>query len=273
LSKNLSKGRREGLMRCRMGNFECLEAHFSGAAFGRHRHDTYTIAVTIHGVQQFRYRGASLQSKPGQVIVLHPDEPHDGQAGTDAGFGYRSVNIAPQEMQRVIGGQVLPFVNPAVVQSPRLRTAVKKMTSVFDTSLDAPEYDDALFELACELDRLAGSRQRSRPIDTTSVARAREFIEDRLFDGFDMVSLERATGRNRWQLFRDFRALLGTSPYRYLILRRLDQARLLLLSGRGLAETAQDCSFADQSHFGRRFKQAYGISPGQWLSFQSTGAG
>ena len=260
-------------MRCRMGSFEYLEAHFAGAAFGRHRHDTYTIALTTHGVQQFRYRGSRLTSTPGRVIVLHPDEPHDGQAGTDAGFAYRSVNIAPREIQRAIGRRVLPFVDPAVVDSPGLRSILERMTSVFETPLDAPDCEDALFEVASELDRLAGNRQRSRPIDTTSVALAREYIDDRLLDGFDMVSLERATGRNRWQLSRDFRALLGTSPYRYLILRRLDRARRLLLSGRGLAETALACAFSDQSHFGRHFKQAYGISPGQWLSFRSSGVG
>ena len=43
-------------------------------------------AITIAGVQAFRYRGAGRQSLPGEVFVLHPDETHDGRAGTQPAF-------------------------------------------------------------------------------------------------------------------------------------------------------------------------------------------
>jgi hypothetical protein len=56
-----------------------IEAFFSGEAYAPHRHDTYSIGYTIHGVQSFDYRGARSDSMPGQVIVLHPDEIHNGE--------------------------------------------------------------------------------------------------------------------------------------------------------------------------------------------------
>ena len=67
---------------------ELLRAWFGGRAFTKHRHDTYAIGVTEAGVQTFFYRGRVERSTPGQVVVLHPDEVHDGRAGTEAGFGY-----------------------------------------------------------------------------------------------------------------------------------------------------------------------------------------
>ena len=78
--------------------------------------------------------------------------------------------------------------------------------------------------------------------------------------------LERISGRDRWKLSRDFRTLFGTSPYRYLIMRRLDQARKRILDGESLAGVAADCDFADQSHMTRHFKKAYGMTPKRWLS-------
>ena len=62
---------------------------FAGHGFDSHRHDTYAIGYTIQGVQSFRYRGVSQASVRGQVYVLHPDETHDGRAGTSDGFRYR----------------------------------------------------------------------------------------------------------------------------------------------------------------------------------------
>ncbi|MFC3230579.1 AraC family ligand binding domain-containing protein, partial [Marinibaculum pumilum] len=65
------------------------EARFAGHAFAPHRHDSYAIGTTLQGVQCFSYRGSSTHSLPGQAFVLHPDERHDGRAGTGAGFRYR----------------------------------------------------------------------------------------------------------------------------------------------------------------------------------------
>src|SRR5690242_1168836 len=70
---------------------ELLEARLQAAAYHRHRHDTYAVCLTTHGVQAFHYRGVGEISVPGQVVVLHPDELHDGHAGTDGGFGYRQL--------------------------------------------------------------------------------------------------------------------------------------------------------------------------------------
>ena len=63
-----------------------MEAFFSGAAYAPHRHDTYSICYTIRGAQSFDYRGARSNSTPGKVIVLHPDEVHNGEAGSAEGF-------------------------------------------------------------------------------------------------------------------------------------------------------------------------------------------
>jgi AraC-like DNA-binding protein len=39
----------------------------------------------------------------------------------------------------------------------------------------------------------------------------------------------------------------------------------MLLDGISSAETAIQCGFADQSHFGRLFKTSFGLSPKAWL--------
>jgi AraC-like DNA-binding protein len=65
---------------------------------------------------------------------------------------------------------------------------------------------------------------------------------------------------------RQFRACLGTSPYRYLVMRRLDRVRALVRDGEPLADAAAACGFADQSHMTRHFKRAYGLTPGRWAA-------
>ena len=62
---------------------------------------------------------------------------------------------------------------------------------------------------------------------------------------------------------------LGTSPYRYLTMRRLDRVKSAIIAGRSLAEAAFMGGFADQSHMTRRFKRAFGMTPGHWQAIRN----
>src|SRR5712692_5336734 len=112
-----------------IGGIELLQAWFSGRAYAKHRHDTYAIGVTEVGVQTFDYRGKVENSRPGQVLVLHPDEVHDGRAGADGGFGYRLIYVEPAcivDAVNAIRGRptALPFVREPVSYNPTLAAAV-----------------------------------------------------------------------------------------------------------------------------------------------------
>ncbi len=99
---------------------ERAEVYLSSYSYAPHRHYTYAIGMTTAGVQRFRYRGANHICLPGQLHVLHPDELHDGTAGTDAGFGYRILYLAPELLQEARGG-ALPFVADPVHRLRPLR--------------------------------------------------------------------------------------------------------------------------------------------------------
>jgi len=248
-----------------------MQAFFKGKAYAPHRHDTYTIGLTLAGVQSFDYRGSVRHSRPGGLFILHPDELHDGRAGTEDGFGYRAINIKPGAIQNVLGGKSLPFIAGGLSSDIGLQSIVSELLDDLDTPLGELAYDNALFDLATRLDRLAGGYGKATSHDLISVQRARDYLCTHWDEVVSMEDLERETGQSRWSLSRDFRALLGTSPYRYLVLRRLDRAREMIASGNDLADTAYACCFADQSHLNRQFKRAFGLTPKAWRDFTSHG--
>lgn len=247
------------------GAVDRIEACFSGVAYAPHRHDTYAIGVTLAGVQSFDYRGEARHSLPGQLVVLHPDELHDGRAGDGEAFRYRTAYIRPAELQEVLGGRTLPFIEGGLSSDARLAEAVGALLADYDRPLTRLEYQDALVGIAAALEAVSGGMTRIRRANREAARAARDYIEACLDETFSLADLERATGHDRWQLSRDFRAMFGVSPYRYLILRRLEKARALMLKGRSGAEAAADCGFADQSHFGRLFRKTWGLTPNAWL--------
>lgn len=125
-----------------------FEACFSGLAYAPHRHDTYTLALTTKGVQSFNYRGALRHSLPGNVVILHPDELHDGQAGNDSPFAYRAINFHPADIQEVLQGAPLPFVPNGISEDKRMQALAVRLLSHLDIQLQHYELEDALFEFS-----------------------------------------------------------------------------------------------------------------------------
>lgn len=252
---------------------ELLEAWFAGHGYDRHRHDTYAIGLTDTGVQAFEYRGALETSHPGQVVVLHPDEPHDGRAGTAEGFGYRIVYLAPariHEAARVIRGRPcpLPFVREPVATNRALASAIE---SAFRVGLEPLAVDAlvlGLSEALLEADPSARGTS-ARRLDVRALARARRFLDAETRRVVQSSELEGVTGLTRYDLARQFRAAFGTSPYRYSVQRRLEFARVQLEQHRPLADVALTSGFADQAHFSRMFKRAVGVSPARYRSLGS----
>ncbi|VVD95672.1 AraC family transcriptional regulator [Pandoraea terrigena] len=244
---------------------ERIEAWFRGKAYAMHRHDTYAIGRTLAGVQRFNYRRTQQNSLPGNTLVLHPDEAHDGQAGTDEGFQYRMIYVEPALFQDVLGGRALPFLDGGVTTDPRLAAATATLLQHVGHALEPLEQSDALAELAHALAAVAGTPVRRSKGHFLSARRARDYLHANCARVVTLAELEAATGRDRWSLSHDFRLFYGTSPYRYLTMRRLDAVRRMLLTGTSLADAAAAAGFADQSHMTRHFSKTFGLTPGHWL--------
>lgn len=70
---------------------------------------------------------------------------------------------------------------------------------------------------------------------------------------------------SRSYFIRAFRQATGATPYQWLLARRVEQARALLVrSGLTLADVAIQCGFSDQSHMTRTFVRLTGSTPGAW---------
>jgi AraC-like DNA-binding protein len=103
-------------------------------------------------------------------------------------------------------------------------------------------------------------------VDQAAVERVREYLDVHALAATPAAQLEAIAGHDRYTIARHFRRAFGTSPDRYRTLRRLAHARAAIERGDALADVAAACGFADQSHLNKRFKGAFGITPGQFAA-------
>lgn len=249
---------------------QSLRAHFKGHAYDPHWHDSYLIGFTESGVQQFRCRGERNISTAGKVFFLEPGDIHDGDAPTEGGFTYRMLYLDAPWLEREIatlfeeapancqlGVPQLLFDDPLLVQ--RIDDAFQAIHGS-DLKIVRQSAIDGLLD---GLTRRLQWRQRSalQPQLPLVAQRARDYLHANLMQDIGLDDLARASGCDRFRLTRAFKQAFGLPPHAYLIQLRLARARQLLGRGLAPAEVAADLGFADQSHLGRWFRRAYGVTP------------
>jgi AraC-like DNA-binding protein len=95
--------------------------------------------------------------------------------------------------------------------------------------------------------------------------RAAEVLRSRLDGGVRLSTLARECGMSVSHFTRSFRATFGVSAHGWLIQRRIDMAKDLMLTTKlALVEIALRTGFSDQAALTRAFSQIVGASPGQW---------
>ena len=137
-----------------------------------------------------------------------------------------------------------------------------------DGQVDNPKADDLYpvgsVALILRLLKMPDGRIKAL-VQGVSRARLVDLIDASVRDGISLDDLAASVGLSAWHFSRRFKADFGLSPHAYLIRRRIDRARLLLgRRGQPLKAIAQDCGFADQSHFCRTFRRIVGVTPARF---------
>lgn len=96
-------------------------------------------------------------------------------------------------------------------------------------------------------------------------ARAKELLMADLKGETPLQVIAEACGLSASHFARAFRRTTGLPPHRWLMERRLEAAkRLLLTTSLPLADVAEASGYNDLSHFQRSFKSAVGVAPAAW---------
>lgn len=249
---------------------ETLRAHFEGHAYDPHWHDAYLVGYTEQGLQQFHCRGQRHLSTPGQVFLLEPGELHDGQAPEAEGFTYSMLYLDPQWLARELQGlhgDARPLGEPGFARTLVEQTELHRAVAWAHEVLSRPELrivrqsalDALLLRLLPQLQWRAP--QAGDPRLPQVALRARDFLHAHHHEDIGLEELAQACRVDRFRLTRAFKAAFGLAPHAYLVQLRLARARRLLADGLSPADTAAALGFADQSHLGRWFRRAYGLTP------------
>ncbi|MCP4325582.1 MAG: helix-turn-helix transcriptional regulator [Alteromonadales bacterium] len=91
-----------------------------------------------------------------------------------------------------------------------------------------------------------------------------EVIQKNLFENLKLEDLAFLTGMSLSSFKRKFATIFGTSPTKYIVSKRLEEAKVLLnTTDTSISNIAYDCGFSDLAYFSKTFKNYYNYSPSE----------
>jgi AraC family transcriptional regulator len=120
--------------------------------------------------------------------------------------------------------------------------------------------------LQSEIERRSGANgSTTRGLAAWQVVRVRAYIDSNLDRTIHIRDLSAIACRSPAHFSRMFKLAVGESPHAYVIKRRLERARHLMMTGsQPMNEIALSVGFSDQAHLCRLFRKAFGRSPANW---------
>jgi AraC family transcriptional regulator len=112
---------------------------------------------------------------------------------------------------------------------------------------------------------IASSPWARGSLSATALRRVKTYVEENLAEDLSLETLAGVANVSRFHFLRQFKVSMGCTPHRYLMQRRMNRARdLLLSSDLPIAEVALECGFVDPSHFALQFRRAFRHAPSEF---------
>ncbi|MET7385620.1 AraC family transcriptional regulator [Streptomyces sp. NPDC005529] len=245
------------------GVVEVFHAHYTEYAYPMHVHEAWTLLIVDDGAVRYDLDRHEHGTPHDTVSLLPPHIPHNGAPATADGFRKRVLYLDSSRLGDDLIGAAVD--GPDLVD-PVLRQRVGQLHTALAHPGDELEADSRLTLISERLHvrlRPAAAAGLVRP-DRPLAHRLRELLDTRLVEGIALDEAARLVHAHPAHLVRAFSGAFGIAPHQYLMSRRVDRARRLLLDGRPPGEVAAATGFYDQSHLTRHFRRLVGVTPGRY---------
>lgn len=94
-----------------------------------------------------------------------------------------------------------------------------------------------------------------------SISKIKMYIDKHFTHQIQLNDLAKIIGESKFSMLRNFNTTYKLTPHAYILNKRINHAKRLLLESQTVAQTAVDCGFFDQSHFIKTFQKFVGVNP------------
>lgn len=251
--------------------------------FGVHCHEFSEIVIITGGAGVHITGEDCYELKTGDTFVIGGDRPHDylnmdRLSLINILFDPSSLPMTLGDLQSLPGYHALFTLEPAwrrrhqftsrLQLNPAEIAEALRLVDKLDFELTArdPGFEVmatvTMLELATFLSRCYNETRNPNSKTLIRIGETISHLRHNLTKPIAIDELVQISGMSRTSFMRMFEATMGTSPIRYLIGLRIEEAsRLLRSTDQSITQIAFEVGFSDSNYFSRQFRNAHGHSP------------
>jgi AraC family transcriptional regulator len=234
---------------------------------GWHRHPESYICIVTFGGFIDRSVSSSLPADAGSILVRPGGDEHTTACGQDGAaclkFELKEGWLAPRDAHALFREHLTLSGTDLRLQGEKIHRLMHINDSLPpDTALKSRlELESSVIDLLAQLIR---PHARYQGVHEDWLEKLRLAIVNNPFRPWTNSDLASMVNRHPVHISRAFRERYGEPVGTFFRRQRLERCRELVADGHAdLAEVASAAGFADQSHFTREYKRAFGTTPGR----------
>lgn len=269
-------------------NKEFNFSHFidrDGFTMGFHSHNFIEVYLNVSGGRYFIINDKIYNIEPGDLFVSNMSEAHrviaeEGQVYERFVFEFKPTFALPYctaktDLLHYVYNRRGNFSNKISLGREKHReflSLIKKYEHVADDDYASDVrrrlyYIEMLAFIAEAYLSPAESMGKQSDRDSMDViASTLEYISANLTEDLSLDNISKYIGFSKYHLCKLFKEKTGTTINKYIVTRRIAEAKYILAAGDSVANACYYSGFNDISHFTRTFHNLVGISPGKFSS-------
>lgn len=224
------------------GISEVFHAQIVDYAYPPHCHDTWAVLIVETGAISYEIDKRERDAFGQAIAVLPPGVTHDGQPAAGAeGFTKRVLYLDDSLLPADLVGAA---VDQKAIEDPGLRELLADLHRDLSAGEDLFPAEAKVTMAADRITRHLRQDSIEAMVAEPAVARdLRCLLDQSIGTSITLTEASERLGRSKPHLIRTFSAAYGLAPHAYLIGRRVEAARKLLLEGMAPAEVAAMVGF------------------------------
>ena len=244
---------------------EVFHARIVDFGYPTHSHDTWTVLIVDSGAISYDLDTRHCEAEGATVAILPPGVTHNGTPAPGAvGFTKRVLYLDPSFLSIDLVG---PAVDQTSITDQSLRRSLVELHNELVSLPDGMHTESLLAMISERLTVHLSSHPTVDPQKEQRLAgQLRELLDSTIDDPVTLSEASEQLQRSKPHLIRTFTDSYGVAPHAYVIGKRVEAARKLLLDGQPAADVATAVGFYDQSHLTRHFKRHTSVPPTKYAN-------
>jgi len=243
-----------------------------------HVHECCEIFLCLEGGRSFLIDDMVYDINDGDLFIINQFEAHKVVPSDHYKFSRYILHIHPSFLYSNSFGDInladCFYSSQKITKLSLADEEKEKLLSFFKALGNSYSYGDEIHkkihvtEILLEINRLFSEHSKNSSIKFShrTIQFAVDYINNNFASPINIETIAKNCFVSPTQLSRLFNRYCGTTVTKYIISKRITEAKKLLSSGKSVTETAFMCGFNDYANFIRTFKKAVGIPPGKYKS-------